>query len=73
MAARTTSAALREGRLTKAEAEERWLTRSLDPRKDRGLIEWLAETTLLGGVSSLAEAKWPRPKLVWSNEDKREA
>lgn len=58
--------------MTKADDEERWLIRSLDPRnpKDRGLIEWLAETTLLGGVSSLGP-RWPKPKLVWSNDDKR--
>ena len=50
--------------MTKADDEERWLTRSLDPGnpKDRGLIEWLAETTLLGGFSSLG-AKWPKPRL----------
>lgn len=57
--------------MTKAEAEQRWLIRSLDPRnpKDRAMIEWLAETTLLGGVSSLS-TRWPR--LVVDNDEREE-
>ena len=68
MAARATSAALR-GRLRKVEAEQRWLIRSLDPRdpKDRALLEWLAETSLLGGVASVG-VKWPRPYLAVNND-----
>jgi hypothetical protein len=62
--------------MRKLEAEQRRLeakVRAIDPSSAEGrrFLEWLAETTLLGGVSSLS-TRWPKPRLVVNNDDKRE-
>ena len=63
--------------MRKFEAEQRRLeakVRAIDPSTAEGrrFLDWLSETTLLGGVSSLRAAKWPKPELVWSNDQKSE-
>jgi len=60
----------------KLEAEQRRLeakVRAIDPRSAEGrkFLDWLAETTLLGGVGSLGP-KWPKPKLVWSKSEEED-
>jgi hypothetical protein len=63
--------------MKKLEAEQRRLgakVRAIDPSsaEGRAFLDWLTETTLLGGVSSLS-TRWPKPKLVVDNSKKGES